>query len=138
MLPITNFRFMVHPPHPLRGAEDYIPQLASASRKGVGSDEDHVQFVVDAFNTAMEAVRRKSESAPFREERRGEVFIESELNHHRVIDNITFGIAHGVVFYRSRDCSSSRRTPMIRLKVCSALTVVSCCSTEIFWIRTHH
>jgi hypothetical protein len=42
--------------------------------KGV---EHHVKFVAVTLNTALEVVRRKGESALFREERKGEVFVES-------------------------------------------------------------
>jgi hypothetical protein len=42
--------------------------------KGV---EHHVNFVAVTLNTALEVVRRKGESALFREERKGEVFVES-------------------------------------------------------------
>jgi hypothetical protein len=63
------------------GADDSTPQLASASGKeGARSDqrgEDHVKFAAVTLNTTLEVVRRKGESALFREERRGEVFVES-------------------------------------------------------------
>jgi hypothetical protein len=39
--------------------------------------EHHVKFVAVTLNTALEVVRRKGESALFREERRGQVFVES-------------------------------------------------------------
>ena len=69
VLPLVNFRVMVHQPHLSCGAEDSTPQLALTSGKegaqrGV---EDLVKFVAVALNIALEAVRSKGESAPFRE-----------------------------------------------------------------------
>jgi hypothetical protein len=42
--------------------------------KGV---EDYVEFAAVTLNSALEVVRRKGESALFREERKGEVCVES-------------------------------------------------------------
>jgi hypothetical protein len=63
------------------GAEDSRPQLASASGKEgarmIKGVEDHVKFAAITLNTALEVVSSKGESALFRKERRGEVFVES-------------------------------------------------------------
>ena len=62
-------------PHFSCGPEDSTPQLASApGKEGALSDqriEDHAELVAVAPNTALEVVRRKGESALFKEERRG-------------------------------------------------------------------
>jgi hypothetical protein len=55
--------------------------------KGV---EDHVKFLAVTLNTALELVRRKGESALFREERRGEVFVESSATQYRFAQSRRF------------------------------------------------
>ena len=69
VLPLVNFRVMVHPPHRSCGVEDSTPQLAltSGKERAQRGVEDLVKFVAVALNIALETVRSKGESAPFRE-----------------------------------------------------------------------
>jgi hypothetical protein len=52
--------------------------------------EDHVKFAAVTLNTALEVIRRKGESALFREERRGEVFAESSATQCRFAQSRRF------------------------------------------------
>ena len=72
-------------PHLHCGAKDSIPQLASASGKGVevtGGAEYRIKSVTIALNTALEVVHRKADW--FFLERRGEVKFWSSLMRHSV------------------------------------------------------
>ena len=78
---------MVNSPHLHCGAEDSIPQLASASGKGVevtGGAGYHIKFVTVALNTALEVVRRKADRFFLERRGLGEAKFWSSLMRHSV------------------------------------------------------
>jgi hypothetical protein len=85
--------------------------------KGV---EDHVKFAPVTLNTALEVIRRKGESALFREERRSQVFVESSATQCRfaqsrrrvcgsLLSHVSWGSAAGwTIEGRCGGCSRMR------------------------------
>jgi hypothetical protein len=86
--------------------------------KGV---EDHVKFAAVTLNTALEVVRSKGESALFREERRGQVFVESSPTLYRFTQSRRRRVCGSLLSQVSWGSAAAGRTIEDRCGGCSRM-----------------